>query len=95
MSVRSDEVRSDLETPPHDWQAEQAVLGSILKNPRAIHQVIDDLLVPEAFYDIKNRLIFAAATALVQQNVAIDYHTLGAELQRQGTYERAGGLVYL
>jgi len=31
----------------------------------------------------------------VHQDVAIDYHTLDAELQRQGTYERAGGLLYL
>src|SRR5207253_921062 len=33
--------------------------------------------------------------SLVRQDVAIDYHTVGAELERQGTYERAGGLAYL
>src|SRR5207244_6744102 len=60
----------------------------------SIHQVID-VLVPDAFYDVKNRLVFAASASLVHQDIAIDYHTLGAELQRQGTYERAGGLLYL
>jgi len=33
--------------------------------------------------------------SLVNQEIAIDYNTLGTELQRQGTYERAGGLLYL
>src|SRR5216683_7354974 len=93
----ADESRAeerDLSVPPHDVQAEQAVLGSILKNPRSIHQILD-MLVPEAFYDARNRLIYAAAVALVQQEVGIDYHTLSAELQRLGAYDRAGGLLYL
>jgi replicative DNA helicase len=40
-------------------------------------------------------LIYAAAVSLTQRDVAIDYHTLAAELERQQTYERAGGLLYL
>jgi replicative DNA helicase len=88
------QVRDNLETPPHDVGAEQAVLGSILKNPRSIHQVVD-LLVPEAFYDTRHRLIYAAALSLVLVDQPIDYTALSAELQRQGTYERAGGSLYL
>jgi replicative DNA helicase len=80
--------------PPHDDQAEAAVLGSVLKNPRAIHEIAD-LLVPEAFYKTENRLIFMAMTSLVRRDVAIDYTTISTELERQGTYERAGGLLYL
>jgi hypothetical protein len=48
----------DLSTPPHDVEAERAVLGSVLKNPRAIHEASD--LAPEAFYDSRNRMVFAA-----------------------------------
>ena len=88
------ESERDLSTPPHDEQAEQAVLGSILKNPRAFHEIAD-LLGPEAFYDLRNRLVFAAMHSLVHQDIAVDYHTVSAELERQGTYERAGGLLYL
>lgn len=86
--------RESLEVPPHDLQAERAVIGSILKNPRSIHNIAD-LLVPEAFYDGRHRAIYAAALALVHQDVGIDYHTLGSELEREGTYDRAGGLLYL
>ena len=84
----------DVATPPHDDQAEQAVLGSILKNPRAIHEVTT-LLGPDAFYDGRNGLVFAAMLSLVRRDVVIDYHTLTAELERMGVYERAGGLLYL
>jgi replicative DNA helicase len=88
------DVDHELTAPPHDAQAEQAVIGSILKNPRAIHEVVD-LLAPEAFYDSRNRLVFTAMLSLVRQDTAIDYHTLAAELQRLGLYESAGGLLYL
>jgi replicative DNA helicase len=84
----------DLESPPHDDQAEQAILGSVLKNPRAIHEVVD-LLAPEAFYNTRNRLVFGAMLALVRQDIAIDYHTIAAELERMGVYERAGGVLHL
>jgi replicative DNA helicase len=84
----------DVATPPHDDQAEQAVLGSILKNPHAIHEVAT-LLGPDAFYDGRNGLVFAAMLSLVRRDVVIDYHTLTAELERMGVYERAGGLLYL
>jgi replicative DNA helicase len=33
--------------------------------------------------------------ALFERAAPIDYHTLAEELARQGTYERAGGLIYL
>jgi replicative DNA helicase len=89
-----DEVRDDLTLPPNDVEAERAVLGSILKDPRAIHRVLDSL-VPEAFYDVRHRLIYAAAVSLAHRDVPVDYYTLDGELQRQGTLERAGGLLYL
>jgi replicative DNA helicase len=92
--VTENEIRENLDSPPNDFQAEQAVLGSLLKNPRSIHQIAD-LLVPEAFYEVRNRAIYAAALALVHQDIAVDYHSLGSELQRQGMYERAGGMLYL
>ena len=92
--MSNDEVRTNLDTPPHDVQAEQAVLGAILKNPRAVHQIVDKL-VTEAFYDARHRPIYSAMLALVQQDIGIDYHTVASELVRQGSYERAGGLVRL
>lgn len=90
----NDQIRDNLEALPHSLQAERAVIGSVLKNPRAIHQIIDQL-VPLAFYDRRHQLIWAAALSLVHRDTAVDYTTLCEELERQGTYERAGGLLYV
>jgi replicative DNA helicase len=89
-----DEPRRSPDVPPHDLSAEQAVLGSILKNPRAIHQVIDQL-VADAFYDTRHRLIYGAMVTLARQDTPIEYHTLLAELERQGTLQRVGGADFV
>ena len=39
--------------------------------------------------------MYAVMVALFEPGAAIDYHTVGAELQRLGLYEAAGGLLFL
>lgn len=84
----------DLALPPHSGQAEEAVLGSILKNPTAIVRV-SDFLKAEDFYQARHKHIYGAMLSLFAQNLPIDYHTVADELQRQGLYEASGGLLYL
>jgi len=80
--------------PPHSTQAEEAVLGSVLKNGLSIADVLP-FLKPHHLYELRNRHVYAAMAALFERAVPIDYHTLGEELNHQGTYEAAGGLLYL
>jgi hypothetical protein len=80
--------------PPHSTQAEEAVLGSILKRGLAIADVLT-FLKPHHFYERRHEHIFAAMAALFERAAAIDYHTIAEELTHQGTYEAAGGLLYL
>jgi DnaB-like helicase N terminal domain/DnaB-like helicase C terminal domain len=89
----SDEEPS-LAIPPHSTQAEEAVLGSVLKRGLAIADVAP-FLKPQHFYEIRNRHVYAAMAALFERAAAIDYHTLAEELTRQGTYDLAGGLLYV
>jgi len=84
----------DLSLPPHSAQAEEAVLGSILKNGQALADVAA-WLKPSDFYAAHNRHVYAAMHALFERGSKIDYHLLAEELTRQGTYEAAGGLLYL
>ena len=58
---RTDE--RDLTLPPQSIQAEEAVLGSILKNPASIVQV-SDFLRPEDFYHARNKHVFRAMVSL-------------------------------
>src|SRR5215471_8360409 len=84
----------DLSLPPHSLQAEEAVLGSVLKNPNAIVQV-SDFLKPEDFYSQRNKHVWRAMLTLFSEGKPIDYHSTADSLQQQGTYEASGGLLYL
>src|SRR6266536_2705421 len=84
----------DLSVPPHSTQAEEAVLGSVLKRGLSIADVLP-FLKPHHFYEARHRHIYAAMAALFERAAAIDYHTIAEELEHQGTYEQSGGLVYL
>ncbi len=84
----------DLSSPPQSRQAEEAVLGSVLKNGAAIADVVP-FLKPHHFYDSRNCHVYAAMAALFERATPIDYHTIAEELIRQGTYDSSGGLPYL
>jgi replicative DNA helicase len=91
---RGGAVDRDLSLPPHSVQAEEAVLGSILKNPASIVRIAD-FLAPDDFYQARHRHIFQAMRSLWDEQRPIDYHTVADELQRLGLYEASGGLLYL
>jgi replicative DNA helicase len=84
----------DPSLPPHSPQAEEAVLGSILKDGHAIVDVAP-FLKPEHFYVPRYRHGYAAIAALFDRGERIDYTTIAEELRRQGTYAAAGGLLFL
>ena len=66
--------------PPHDFAAEQAVLGGILIDNTALDRVS---LEPEDFYDRRHRLIFRAMQRLKAQGTPIDELTLYAALKAE------------
>ena len=47
-------MNTDEFLPPHDVEAEEAVLGSLLLDPDAYYEV-SEILGPEAFYHPGNR----------------------------------------
>lgn len=80
--------------PPHDLEAEQAVLGSMLTDKDAVIASIETLK-PESFYREDNRLIYEAILNLYNNSEPIDIITLKAELESIGNFEKVGGLEYL
>ncbi|HLH26380.1 MAG TPA: replicative DNA helicase [Chloroflexota bacterium] len=80
--------------PPHNTDAEAAVLGGLLIDRDAIGRVAT-FLRPADFYRERNATIFAAMVALYERREPVDYLTLSDELQRTGRYDEVGGLVYL
>ncbi|HFE66973.1 MAG TPA: replicative DNA helicase, partial [Chloroflexi bacterium] len=49
--------------PPHNLEAEEAVLGSLLIDPDAIYDVAN-FLHPHDFYKVQNKWIYEAILAL-------------------------------
>ena len=80
--------------PPHDLEAEQAVLGSMLTDKDAVIASIETLK-PESFYREDNRIIYEAILNLYNNSEPIDIITLKAELESLGKFEQVGGLEYL
>lgn len=80
--------------PPNNFEAEQAVLGSILLNSNAFVQAIE-FLVPTDFYRRAHELIFSAMIALNNDNEPIDVVTLADYLERKDQLEDIGGASYL
>ena len=80
--------------PPQAVEVEQAVLGAMLIDPRAVGRAFE-LLQEDAFYHGPHARIFVAMRELYERNEAVDQLTVGEQLKRQGQLEPAGGVVYL
>lgn len=79
---------------PHNREAEEAVLGSVLVNSEVYYDV-SHFLAAEDFFLHRNRWIWEAFTGLQEQRLPIDILTVAEELERQGRLEDAGGHAYL
>jgi hypothetical protein len=80
--------------PPVNYQAEAAVLGSMLIERPAIVKA-SAMLVPEDFYRDANRYIFEAILDLHERAAPVDLITLPEELKSRGHLETVGGSIYL
>ena len=80
--------------PPHDLDAEQAVIGSMLTDKEAVTNSIE-VLKEEDFYREDNRLIYSAMTNLYNRAEPIDLITVKAELESMGKFDKVGGIEYL
>lgn len=80
--------------PPHDEEAEQAVIGSMLTDQDAVIAGIETLK-PEHFYRNDNATIFEAITNVYAKGEPIDIITIKDELTSMGKFEAVGGIEYL
>ena len=82
------EVQSGPETarvPPHDLDAERAVIGAMLVSETAVAAVAEKL-ASEDFYSEVHRIIYGAMTRLYARGDPIDQLTLTNELRSVGEF---------
>ena len=80
--------------PPQAVEVEQAVLGAMMLEQRAIVRAVETL-DESCFYHAPHSRIFAAMTDLFERGTAVDQLTLTEELKRRGQLDDVGGVVYL
>ena len=80
--------------PPHDANAEESVIGSILIDGDALSRVAA-FVRPGDFYGEKNRWCFDAFLALFNRGEAINQVTVAHELSLHDRLEPLGGGAYL
>ena len=80
--------------PPHDANAEESVIGSILIDGDSLNRVTS-FLRPADFYGEKNRWCFDAFLTLFNRGEAINQVTVAHELNLQDRLEELGGSAYL
>jgi len=81
-------------TPPQAVDIEEAVLGAIMIEKDAIHDVIE-ILKPESFYKEAHAKIYRAILDLSIREEPIDLLTVTQELRRKGILEEVGGPFYI
>jgi len=83
-----------LRSPPHNIEAEQALLGAILINNAAFHRV-SDFLLAEHFAEAVHGRIFAAIAKLVERGQIANPVTLKNLFDQDGALAEIGGAQYL
>ncbi len=80
--------------PPHNVEAEESVLGSMLLSKDAIAEVLE-LLREDDFYRPAHRTVFHSVLELYGHGDAVDAVTVQEELRRNGSLADIGGAPFL
>ncbi len=80
--------------PPHSLDAEKSVLGSIMLDTEAMHEVVD-LIEEGDFYHDKNRIIYKTIFELFHNHDPIDFLSVSNRLKEQKVLDEVGGNSYL
>ncbi len=79
---------------PHNLEAEQAVIGSMLLSAEAVEGALNTL-APEDFYRPAHTRIYKAMSDLYARSVPVDHLSVADRLESTGELETAGGKGYL
>lgn len=80
--------------PPHNTEAEQAVLGGVFLRDDILHTLVD-IVSDEDFYSPVHRTIYQAFQELYRLRRPVDLVTVAEYLQSREQLDEVGGSVYL
>ncbi len=80
--------------PPHDVEAEEAVVGSLLIDGDAILE-INTFLKADDFFTNQNKWIYEVCLSIYERHENINQITVAHDLAQRGKLEEIGGAAYL
>lgn len=90
------EVQSqEIQSIPHNREAEEAVAGAILINPEVFPECRIHIQSQEAFFIHRQRWLWQAYEHLSQQGMPIDLLTVSDYLEKENKLNEIGGSAYL
>jgi replicative DNA helicase len=87
-------IPSPIKVPPHNMEAEQAILSGILINNDAMNQIMG-ILSPDDFYREAHTHLFEGMIHLYNNNEPVDLITLSQYLKGKNLLEQVGDTDYL
>ena len=81
-------------TPPHNADAERALLGALLLEPHRIPDA-SEVLRPGDFFDPRHNIVWQALSTLAEKSQPVDFVSVGEALQGLGRFQEVGGRAYL
>ncbi len=87
-------ISKDNKLPPHNLEAEQSVLGSVLLDKDSMLKIAD-IIQAKDFYKKAHRLIYEAMLDLYQSQEPIDVLNISNRLKDKEQIEEVGGISYL
>jgi replicative DNA helicase len=85
---------SNLDAPLHSVDAEEACLGSVLKNPDCYRDMAPYISADD-FYIVRNKWVYVAIEDMVRKHTEIDIITVSEHLEESGKLKELGGKAYL
>src|SRR5437016_2916756 len=90
----TERVSDDARTPPHNDEAEMALLGALLQNNKA-YEKVSEFLRPEHFANRIHGRLFEAVRHLVEKGQIADQITLRQYFESDGDLAEVGGWPYI
>ena len=79
---------------PYALEAEQAVLGAVLIDPKCLNEIAVQMKT-DYFYIPQHKEIYSAMASMFELSQTIDFVSLLEKLKKDGVYDEAGGKAYL
>src|SRR5712691_10526314 len=80
--------------PPHNLEAEESVLGSMMLSAEAIAAVVE-VVKPDDFYRSAHQRVYEALLGIYARGEPVDAITAVEELKRRKTIDDVGGALYV